>query len=405
MPELIIRKSQSTNAEGLLKQSFTRDDEGTLYFTADQKIFLNTILDGEIIENQIVQYGGDVIYDNLSTSYNSNAQLLTLKTIDGLKTIYPQSRADLIFRENGLSDVEQSLKILESKAIDGITGEYNDDSNTYKLFAVTTAGEDKIFYAPKVSYSNSVTVSQTTKIGTISLGGSSLGDIKIPKMSVTQTLSSGTEVGKVTIGDTITTFYAPTPPSDYVALTGTQTVGGSKTFSSAVKITSTTASTSTATGALRVSGGIGCAGNIYGNAVYGAVYNDYAEYRKSSELKPGLCICENGNGELSISKKRLQPGANIISDTFGFAIGKTDECKTPIAVSGRVLAYPYEDVKEYNPGDAVCAAPNGTISKMTREEICKYPERIVGTVSEIPTYETWGTNKVQVDGRIWIKVR
>ena len=42
---------------------------------------------------------------------------------------------------------------------------------------------------------------------------------------------------------------------------------------------------------------------------------------------------------------------------------------------------------------------------MTREEVCKYPDRIVGTVSEIPEYETWGTGNVKVDGRIWIKVR
>lgn len=184
-----------------------------------------------------------------------------------------------------------------------------------------------------------------------------------------------------------------------------QTITGVKTHAAQLLVSNTTQSTSTSTGALIVDGGIGCKGNVYGNAVYGAVFNDYAEYRKTDELKPGLCVCENGNGELSLSKERLQPGANIISDTFGFAIGETDDCKTPIAVSGRVLVYPYENKEEYQPGDAVCAGPNGTISKMTREEIREYPERIVGTVSEIPTYETWGTNKVQVDGRIWIKVR
>jgi hypothetical protein len=76
-----------------------------------------------------------------------------------------------------------------------------------------------------------------------------------------------------------------------------------------------------------------------------------------------------------------------------------------LAVSGRVLAYPYENIEEYNPGDAVCSGPNGTISKMSREEIREYPERIVGTVSEIPKYETWGENNIKVNGRIWIKVR
>lgn len=147
--------------------------------------------------------------------------------------------------------------------------------------------------------------------------------------------------------------------------------------------------------------------NAYFSAarVYGAVFNDYAEYRESKEYKPGLCLIEKGNGELIPSTQRLQPGANIISDTFGFAIGETDKCKTPLAIAGRVLAYPYENKEEYKPGDAVCSGPDGTISKMTREEIREYPERIIGTVSEIPEYKTWGTNNIWVDGRIWIKVK
>jgi hypothetical protein len=42
---------------------------------------------------------------------------------------------------------------------------------------------------------------------------------------------------------------------------------------------------------------------------------------------------------------------------------------------------------------------------MTREEIMTYPERIVGTVSAIPEYKTWGEGNVSVNGRIWIKVK
>lgn len=143
-----------------------------------------------------------------------------------------------------------------------------------------------------------------------------------------------------------------------------------------------------------------------GSVLYGATWNDYAEYRETkNEIEPGRVVCENGDDTLSLSTERLQPGAEIVSDTFGFAIGETEKCKTPIAVSGRVLAYPYEDRNSYAPGDAVCAAPNGTVSKMTREEIQKYPERIVGTVSAIPEYETWGATEVAVKGRIWIKVK
>lgn len=139
--------------------------------------------------------------------------------------------------------------------------------------------------------------------------------------------------------------------------------------------------------------------------LYGAVWNDYAEYRSSDPVEPGRVICETGNGTLKLSTERLQPGANVVSDTFGFAIGETENCKTPIAVSGRALVYTYEDRYSYEAGDPVCAAPGGTVSKMSREEVMMYPDRIVGTVSEIPEYERWGTGNVEVKNRIWIKVK
>lgn len=142
-----------------------------------------------------------------------------------------------------------------------------------------------------------------------------------------------------------------------------------------------------------------------GSVLYGAAWNDYAEYRICNEnFIPGQVVCENGDDTLSIATERLQPGANIISDTFGFAIGETDEAKCPIAVSGRVLAYTYEPREEFKAGDAVCAGPNGTVSKMTREEIREYPERIIGTVSAIPNYDIWGTGNIKVNNRIWIKI-
>lgn len=147
-------------------------------------------------------------------------------------------------------------------------------------------------------------------------------------------------------------------------------------------------------------------GTIRAGQVYGAVWNDYAEYRQTEKyIQPGYCVIETGKGDLIKSSERLQPGANIVSDTFGFAIGETEQTKTPLAVSGRVLAYPYEDRDSYQAGDPVCSGPNGTISKMTREEVREYPDRIIGTVSEIPNYEVWGTGNVKVDNRIWIKVK
>lgn len=146
-------------------------------------------------------------------------------------------------------------------------------------------------------------------------------------------------------------------------------------------------------------------GTITGTTVKGAVWNDYAEYRAAESIEPGRVVIEDASGEMKLATERLQPGAEIISDTFGFAIGETEDCRTPIAATGRVLAYTYEDRNSYPLGAAVCSGPNGTVSLMTREEIREYPERIIGTVSEIPKYETWGQNNVKVNNRIWIRIK
>lgn len=148
-----------------------------------------------------------------------------------------------------------------------------------------------------------------------------------------------------------------------------------------------------------------------GDSVTGAVWNDYAECRESDCYEAGYVLSENGDDTLSKSNERLAPFAGVSSDTWGFSQGETERAKTHIAVAGRVLVYPYQNRNNYKPGDCVCAAPGGTVDIMTREEIREWPDRIVGTVSCVPEYEEWGGGKsadrdpVQVDGRIWIKVK
>ena len=146
------------------------------------------------------------------------------------------------------------------------------------------------------------------------------------------------------------------------------------------------------------------AGKLTAASVYGAVWNDYAEYREASTAEPGRVVYEVGDDTLALANKRMMPACAIISDTFGFAIGETEKCKTPLAQAGRVLAYPLENRDSYKPGDAVCSGPNGTVSKMTQEEKINYPECIIGYVSCVPQYEIWGENNTEVNGRIWIKV-
>lgn len=150
---------------------------------------------------------------------------------------------------------------------------------------------------------------------------------------------------------------------------------------------------------------------LQGDAVTGAVWNDYAECRQAETEEAGYVLYETGHDDLKKTTERLQHFAGVSSDTWGFSQGETEKAKTPIAVAGRVLVYPYQDRNNYQPGDCVCAAPGGTVDIMTREEVVQYPDRIVGTVSCVPDYEEWGGGEladrdpVKVNGRIWIKVR
>lgn len=143
--------------------------------------------------------------------------------------------------------------------------------------------------------------------------------------------------------------------------------------------------------------------------VYGAVYNDYAEYRQSKEVIPGgLVAVEGEDGYIENCTKRRSKGAMIASDTYGFSIGEQDiedETSVPIAVAGRVLVYTDRDRTHFKVGDAVCSGKEGTVSKMSWWERILFPDRIIGIVSEIPEYETWGSDNVFVGGRIWVRVK
>ena len=141
-------------------------------------------------------------------------------------------------------------------------------------------------------------------------------------------------------------------------------------------------------------------------ALYGSAWNnDYAEAREllnwsnDITIEAGTCVVETGNGKVAISNEDLLPCAYIVSDTYGMLIGPDDQ--TPVAVAGRVLAKVEFD--KYELGDCLCTTKYGMLRKMTRREVRRYPDRIVGTVCEIPTYTEWhGRN---VNGRIWIKIK
>lgn len=245
-------------------------------------------------------------------------------------------------------------------------------------------------------------------------------------VSWTSTLTSGEQIGTLTINDTENILYAPIA-SDRVAKAGDTMTGNlttpavlvPKSGDSSVWMTvfynadNTRGLWDSASqkSIVRTNDGVTCTCdmNFIAPSVEGAVFNDYAEYRALKDpiesYEPGYCMTCNRDGKLFRTSSRMQHCEGITSDTFGFSIGRTDEATVPLAVAGRVLVYTSEDPSTYYTGQAVCASRGGRVSKMTDTEIAQNPDRIVGIVSEVPTYETWGTNNVKVNGRIWITVK
>lgn len=136
--------------------------------------------------------------------------------------------------------------------------------------------------------------------------------------------------------------------------------------------------------------------------------HNFAVYRKSPPVQAGRVVINRPDGSVYLSEARLIAGvAGIVSDTSGLTIGWTEERRTPVAVAGRVLAYPMEPKDSYRIGDPVCSGINGTVSFMSQDECRRWPECIIGQVAEIPTYEFLGEGEHEIflDGRIWIQVK
>lgn len=254
----------------------------------------------------------------------------------------------------------------------------NTDTNT-----TYSAGAGLTLSGTQFKHSNSITAGSVGTAQSPSHGGT----FAIPKITYD---AQGHITGATTVNITL--------PADNN--TDTKVTTAAQT-SSKIYVTGTP-STGTATGTLQYNANV----YISGNVMYGACWNDYAEYRISNCQEPGRVICENGDDTLSLSTERLQSTGNVISDTFGFAIGETEQAKTPVAVSGRVLAYPYESREEFkkNIGRPVCSGPNGTVSIMTDKEYRDKGYCAIGTISAVPEYETWGEGNIPVNGRVWIKV-
>lgn len=314
--------------------------------------------------------------------------LIDLVTLQPLEKVGDENTP--VYFLNGIPTPCNTLKLPQQGDVD--TPIYIDENGIPQScidFLPLTAGPNK-----KISGPLGLTLDQNYGLFLPTSGFE--GEIFFVEDSDTLGLPSGGTAGQIIVknsevdGDAT---WQDFPQLNYLSINGGTIIG-------------TTESVSTTTGALTIAGGLGVSKNIYGTKVYGAVWNDYAEYRNQEiNIKPGYCVASKDNGQVYKTIEKFQACDGIVSDTFGFAIGETENCKTPLAVAGRVLAYFHGNREDYHAGDTVCAGPEGKVMKMTRKEICEYPDRIIGIVSEIPEYETWGTNDISVNGRIWIKVK
>ena len=323
---------------------------------------------------------GTPVYDT-GLTYNASTGLLTSTTfkgaLDGLATkatsdAKGQNIADTYIKEITYADYKFTIKL--GNGLPSI------NSPLAPLFAASSScGGDAL---KAVRWSNAVTIKLTGEVtGSATIAGNE---------------------GTITIATSLANTNLSTLNGKYLRKDQADSTSYTLTLNNTTDLNSTL---TTAQGALIVKGGVHVAKQLYASKVYNAVWNDYAECRKAETLEPGRVVIEDASGEMKLSSERLQPGGSIISDTYGHSMGYTEECQTPVAVAGRVLSYYDGDISMYAVGAAVGTGPNGTVSLMTREEIMAYPDRIVGIVSEIPSYKEWGPEHIKVNGRIWIKIK
>lgn len=174
------------------------------------------------------------------------------------------------------------------------------------------------------------------------------------------------------------------------------------------KITDTTDATNRWSGSIQTLGGIGVQGSVFADKLYGAAYNDYAEYRMAhSYFEPGTVVVE----DLSEPDFVTLPSEDnlsipmVVSNTFGFCIGpkSSEDYAIPVAVSGRVLTKISSSIdrNSLKPGMMLKASTDGTADLLTKEEYFNYPDRLLGYVSSVPDYEIW--EGIPVENRVWVR--
>jgi hypothetical protein len=160
---------------------------------------------------------------------------------------------------------------------------------------------------------------------------------------------------------------------------------------------------------MSLSGDLTVSGDITGERVFNAVYNDIAEFRALADGTPlefGKCYIDTLSG-LVLSDVFCQKGiAGVSSDTYGFALGKASGNMVPLALAGWVLA---KVDQEYEIGTPLTCTEDGVLTEITRDHKLEYPERIVATYQHKPEDTHWQPSPklpaIEISGRAWVKIK
>lgn len=144
------------------------------------------------------------------------------------------------------------------------------------------------------------------------------------------------------------------------------------------------------------SGNVSATGTFTASRVYNAVYNDYAECFKNSNLiyKEVLHrIVEIDNNEcVRLAAKNSYRVIGVVSDNYGHLLGGLEEDiesgkKIPVGLAGTLYVYTLDDINTNNIGKFVCADNNGYATVASKNSEGTIVGKIIGFNLEYHQYK------------------